>query len=254
VEDFLLSPSWAPSYCSQDSSVTANFTAANVAGRVAAIEGALRNVHTAMANAGYSDANYSIVVQDYPSPIPYSSGFRYSQSGFTRQNTGGCGFWDADANWANGTALYTIDQAVQTAAAGAGLSNVATLDLSSAFTGRRLCENTVGLLEEQGLPSWTAPGAMDRTEWINQIRTVTTIGSDYYTQESLHPNFWGQLALRSCLRQLTTRAPSTAAPAPSPEPAPIPRANPGWPCATPTAEGSSTADSKREAPACSPAR
>ena len=43
---------------------------------------------------------------------------------------------------------------------------------------------------------------MDETEWINQIRTVTTIGSSpYYIQESLHPNYWGQLALRSCLRQ-----------------------------------------------------
>jgi hypothetical protein len=201
VEDFLLTPSWAPSYCSQDSSVLSNFSAANVAAQVAAIENALRNVHTAMANAGYADSNYSILVQNYPSPIPYSSGFRYSQSGFTRQNTGGCGFWDADANWANATALHTIDQAVVTAAAGSGLSNVATMDISSAFNGRRLCENTDGLLEEEGLPSWTAAGAKDRTEWINQIRTATTIGSDYYVQESLHPNYWGQLALRSCLRQ-----------------------------------------------------
>ncbi len=43
---------------------------------------------------------------------------------------------------------------------------------------------------------------MDRTEWVNQIRTVTTAGSSpYYIQESLHPNYWGQLANRSCVRQ-----------------------------------------------------
>ena len=35
-------------------------------------------------------------------PIPNGSGFRYSQSGFTRQSTGGCGFWNNDANYANG--------------------------------------------------------------------------------------------------------------------------------------------------------
>ena len=77
-----------------------------------------------------------------------------------------------------------------------------TLNLASAFNGRRLCENTVGLYEEKGLSSWTQAGAVDQTEWINQIRTVTTAGSSpYYIQESLHPNYWAQMALRSCVRQ-----------------------------------------------------
>jgi hypothetical protein len=202
VEDFLTSPSWWPSYCSQDSSVTGNFTASNVATVTAHIAQALRNVHQAMANAGYADGDYTIVVQNYPSPIPNASGFRYAQSGYTRQSTGGCGFWNTDANWANGTALPTISGAVASAVGQSGLANVRQLDVSSAFNGRRLCENTVGLLEERGLSSWTNPGAVDQTEWVNQIRTVTTIGSSpYYIQESLHPNYWGQLALRSCLRQ-----------------------------------------------------
>lgn len=201
VEDFLFSPSWAPAYCSHDSSVTANFSSANVAAKTSAIAAALGNIHQAMANDGYSDSAYTILVQDYPSPIPNSSGFRYAQSGYTRQSTGGCGFWNADADWANSTALPTIDSAVFNAVTRSGLGNVATMDLSSAFDGHRLCENTVGLLEEEGLSSWTDPGAMQETEWINQIRTTSTIGSDYYIQESLHPDYWGQLALRDCLRQ-----------------------------------------------------
>jgi hypothetical protein len=201
VEDFLTSPSWWPAYCSQDSSVTGNFSSANVTTQVSHIAQALRNVHQAMANDGYSDADYKIVVQNYPSPLPSSSGFRYSQSGFTRQSTGGCGFWNADADWAGATALPTISGAVRSAVTQSGLSNTVNMDVSSAFNGRRLCENTVGLLEEEGLSSWTNPGAVDKTEWVNQIRTVTTAGSDYYIQESLHPNYWGQLALRSCLRQ-----------------------------------------------------
>jgi hypothetical protein len=82
-----------------------------------------------------------------------------------------------------------------------GAANVKVMDLSSAFNGRRLCENTVGLTEEKGLSSWRAVGAVDQTEWINQIRTVSTIGSDYYVQESIHPNYWGQLAMRNCVRQ-----------------------------------------------------
>ncbi len=42
---------------------------------------------------------------------------------------------------------------------------------------------------------------MDKSEWIDQIRTVSTATSDYYIQESLHPNYWGELAVRSCVRQ-----------------------------------------------------
>jgi hypothetical protein len=75
------------------------------------------------------------------------------------------------------------------------------LDLQQALDGRRLCENTVGLLEEQGLASWTNPLAVDRTEWVAQIRTATTILGPYQLQESSHASYWGQLAMRNCLRQ-----------------------------------------------------
>ncbi len=75
------------------------------------------------------------------------------------------------------------------------------MELGSAFNGRRLCEKGVGLLEEEGLSSWTGTGAVDKTEWINQIRTVTAIFPPYEIQEDLHPNYWGQLALRNCLTQ-----------------------------------------------------
>jgi hypothetical protein len=201
VTDWLLSPSWWPDYCNDDSSVTSNFTASNVAAQTAKIKQAILNVRQAMLNAGYADSSYTILVQDYESPIPLGSGFRYAQSGYTRQSTGGCGFWNADANWANNSALPTINNAVKNAAAQTGLSNTRTLELQSTFNGRRLCENTVGLLEEKGLTSWTQPGAVDMTEWVNEIRTVSTVFGPYQVQESLHPNYWGQLALRNCVRQ-----------------------------------------------------
>jgi hypothetical protein len=201
VSDWLLSPSWWKDYCNDDSSVTANFTAANVAAQTAAIKGAILNIRQAMTNAGYADAGYKIVVQDYESPLPPGAQIRYGESGYTRQNTGGCGFWNNDANWANSTALPTINSAVRNAAAQTGLSNVKLLELQSAFNGHRLCENTVGLLEEKGLTSWTQAGAVDKSEWVNQIRTVSTVFGPYYVQESFHPNYWGQLALRSCVRQ-----------------------------------------------------
>lgn len=202
VQDFLMSPSWWKDYCYDDSSVTSNFTTTNVANVKTRIAGALTNVRTAMRNAGYADTQWTMLVQTYPSPIPAGSGFRYSQSGYTRQSTGGCGFWNADADWANNTALPTINSTVTAAITQAGITNSKVLNLAGTLNGRRLCESGVGLYEEVGLANWTSAGAVDRTEWVNQIRTVTTAGdSPYYIQESLHPNYWGQLAVRSCVRQ-----------------------------------------------------
>ena len=201
VEDWLLSPSWWPNYCNDDSSVTSNFTSSNVSRVKGEIAAAIQNVGTAMSNAGYSTSQYTIVVQGYPSPIPNGSGFRYGQSGYTRQNTGGCGFWNNDANYANEKMLPTINSTVYAAAAASGLSNVKTLDLSAAFNGRRLCEKGVGLLEEVGLSNWRAAGAVDKSEWVNQIRTVSAIFPPYEIQEDIHPNYWGELALRNCLTQ-----------------------------------------------------
>ncbi len=97
--------------------------------------------------------------------------------------------------------LPTIDSTVLGAASATGLANVKTMDLASAFNGRRLCERGVGLLEEEGLSSWTNAGAVDKTEWINQVRTVSAILPPYEIQEDLHPNYWAQLALRNCLTQ-----------------------------------------------------
>ncbi len=201
VVDFLTSPTWWKNYCDDDSSVTANFTGSNLAAVQSRIAGALRNVNSALANDGYGTGDYSIVLQTYPSPLPGGSGFRYSESGFTRQSTGGCGFWNTDANWANASALPNINTTVRNAAAQSGLPNIKILDVSGLLIGRRLCETGVHMLSETSLASWRSPGAVDASEWIEQIRTVSTVFGPYYVQESLHPNYWGQLALRSCLRQ-----------------------------------------------------
>lgn len=201
VEDFLTSPEWWPDYCSEESSVTNNFSSSNVKAVTAEIKQAFENVATAMKNAGYSSAQYTVLAQDYPSPIPNGSEFRYPQKGYSRQEVGGCGFWNQDANYANSTMLPTIDSSVFKGAEEAGLSNLKEMQISSAFNGHRLCETGVGLLEEEGLTSWKQAEAVNKTEWINQIRTVTTIGGPYELQEDLHPNYWAQLALRNCLTQ-----------------------------------------------------
>jgi hypothetical protein len=201
VEDFLESTFFDDFYCSEESSVTNNFTTANVNKVKGEITTAVKNVATAMTNAGYTSSQYTILVQDYPSPIPNGSEFRYTQSGYSRQTTGGCGFWNKDANYANATMLPTINGAVLGAASAAGLTNVKTMELGSAFNARRLCDKGVGLLEEEGLSNWKAAGAVDKSEWFNQIRTLEAIFGPYELQEDIHPNYWAQLGLRNCLTQ-----------------------------------------------------
>jgi hypothetical protein len=201
VEDFLESTFFDDFYCSEESSVTNNFTSGNVSKIKGEIETAIKNIATAMTNAGYTSSQYTILVQNYPSPIPNGSEFRYTQSGYSRQTTGGCGFWNKDANYANATMLPTIDSTVLGAASGVGLTNVKTMELSSAFNSHRLCDKGVGLLEEEGLANWKVAEAVNKSEWFNQIRTLETIFGPYELQEDIHPNYWAQLGLRNCLTQ-----------------------------------------------------
>lgn len=201
VTKFLGSSSWSPSYCKDDSSVKANFTASNTAQVAAKISTGLKNVRSAMANAGYLDSDYRIIMQNYPQPLPTSDKMPYPESGYSRQSTYGCGFWNADLDWAARTVLPTINSTVSAGLAGAKLTNSSSLDMSKLFSGRELCASGTKKLNETSLSSWQSPGASDVSEWINEIRTVSTAFSDYYIQESLHPNYWGQLAMRNCLRQ-----------------------------------------------------
>jgi hypothetical protein len=201
VADFLDSPSWWPDYCSTDSSVSSEVSSSDIATQTAAIKQAILNIDQAMLNDGYTNSQFTIMVQDYPSPIPTSSGFRYSQSGYTRQDTGGCGFWNTDANWANSTLLPDINNSLWSAAAGTGLPNIKEMQIQSAFDGRRLCENTVNLVEDSGYAAWNSPGAVNHIEWFNQVRTVSTLDGDYSIQEDLHPDYYAQMALRNCMTQ-----------------------------------------------------
>src|SRR3954452_18194418 len=109
VEDWLLSPSWWPNYCSDDSSVTSKFTASNIAAITTRVANAFLSLRTAMRNDGYADSQWTLLAQTYSSPLPPGASIRYPQSGFTRQSIGGCGVWNRDADWANNLVLATLN-------------------------------------------------------------------------------------------------------------------------------------------------
>jgi lysophospholipase L1-like esterase len=200
VTNWLTSPSWWKNYCSDDSDIVNRFTAAQQTAKTNDVRAALQRVAQAMTNAGYSSSQYTIIGQTYWNPIPRSDRARYPETGWTRQSVGGCGAWNRDVNWANDVVVPAMNNSMRNGLATSGLPNTVLLDLQWAFDGRRLCENTVGLLEERGIATWRSAGAVDNTEWVNQIRTVTTITGPYQLQESIHANYWGQLAMRNCLR------------------------------------------------------
>ena len=120
-----------------------------------------------MSNAGYADGSWTMLVQNYPSPIPPARASGTASPATRGRAPAAAGSGTPTPTWANTTALPTINGAVTGAATDAGITNVRTLDLASAFNGRRLCENTVGLYEEKGLTSLD-PGRRGRQDGVGQ--------------------------------------------------------------------------------------
>ncbi|MEU6285769.1 hypothetical protein [Streptomyces sp. NPDC047028] len=174
VLDWYFTTSLTPRYCKDDSTLSADFSAANYTLQAAKLTKALSNVHQAMTKAGYRDGDYTILAQTYSTPIPDGGGFRYPETTLKRQTVGGCGIWNQDADWVNETVVPWMNNTIRTAVAWSRLANVKILDAQNALVGHRLCEKTDGLLEEEDVPSWTSPSAADHSEWVSQVRTSST--------------------------------------------------------------------------------
>ena len=221
VTDFLTSPTWWKDYCKDDSSVTANFTSGNVSTVRPRIATAYQNVRTAMRNAGYADTAWTMLVQNYPSPLPNGSGFRYSESGYTPAEHRRLRLLERRRRLGERLRAADHQQHRHRRDRRTPASPTAkTLDLATAFNGRRLCENTVGPLRGEG-PDLLDPGRRRRPDRVGQPdpdRLDRRSGSPYYVQESLHPNYWAQLATRSCVRQAYNGGAPRAAPARSAAP------------------------------------
>lgn len=200
-----LQPSALGAYCQEDETV-AGFVSDSAADQVRAdTSGAILNIATAMENAGYQDADWTLGLQLYPNLIASPDQMRYPESGYGRQLTGGCGFRDKDLVWwATDTVMPLINRTLAQGAAAAQQERptlqVVTVDASDAFAGRTLCHKGVHRVGDgKGASSWTDGDAADTSEWAMEINIVNP--KDTFQQESMHPNYWGQMALRSCWRQ-----------------------------------------------------
>ena len=94
-----------------------------------------------------------------------------------------------------------MNQALTNGAAQTGLTNIEILDnVDRASTVAACARRASGCSRRRASRTWQSAGAVDKTEWVSQIRTVTTIFGPYQLQEGIHPSYWGELALRNCLR------------------------------------------------------
>ena len=82
------------------------------------------------------------------------------------------------------------------------MANVTVLDMDERARRAASCARTPSACSRRRASrAGTSAGAVDKTEWVQQIRTLTTLFPPYQLQEDAHPNYWGQLALRNCFRQ-----------------------------------------------------
>ena len=164
---------------------------------------AIENVNAAMTRAGKAPSSWRLLVQLPPSPVPSSNEIDVDDSAFNRQAVGGCGMLDADLDFANEKLLPYLDEiigdAVRTSRKSASNAAVTVVDMEKALDGHRLCEKgTQRPPAGIGIP----PDEFGQgVEWVRFISVVAAevVPDSPETQEILHPNYFGQRALASCM-------------------------------------------------------
>ncbi|MFI5981937.1 hypothetical protein ACIBEA_13775 [Streptomyces sp. NPDC051555] len=178
--DFVL---WG-SYCYDDQQEVVNRQMDAVMAKVGKSVDEIRAV---MRTAGYADSSYRIVLQSYPSPIPRGAENRYTQSDWSRLNTGGCPFWNKDSDWARDALVPQIANRLKAVAASKAAQ---FLDLRDMMQGREVCAKASKQV------TTAAPASAKTSEWARWIDSSETQGP---IQEDMHPNYFGQLAVGRCL-------------------------------------------------------
>ncbi|MFJ8162799.1 GDSL-type esterase/lipase family protein [Streptomyces sp. NPDC096136] len=172
------------SYCYDDQQAGVD---AKIDGVMANVGKSVDEIRAVMRQAGYTDSSYRIVLQSYPSPIPRGAENRYTQSDWSRLNSGGCPFWNRDSDWARDSLVPQLANRLKQVAAAKGTQ---FLDLRDMMQGREVCAKASKQVTS------TVPASAKTSEWARWIDNNETQG---IIQESMHPNYFGQLAVGRCL-------------------------------------------------------
>ena len=174
-----LNPFGRPCYTSEDP-----VNRGKIESMVNGVLSAIDTIQNTMSGLNYAPGSYKFVVQGYPLPIAPST----ELVGYDR-TAAGCPMWAPDVDWFRNVLVPRINGAIRTAVH--WRANVQYLDISTAFLHHELCDH-----------SWTSradqqPVNMTMGEWVNALNHPF---DDQLSQESFHPNAYGQIALQKCLR------------------------------------------------------
>ncbi|MFG2333136.1 GDSL-type esterase/lipase family protein [Streptomyces sp. NPDC048604] len=178
------------SYCHDDQQPVVD---SKIDGVMASVGKSVDEIRAVMSAAGYSSSDYRVILQSYPSPIPRGADNRYSESGWSRTNTGGCPFWNKDSDWARDSLVPQISNRLRAVATAKGAQ---FMDLRDMFQGREVCAKA-----SQQVSS-TVPASATTSEWARWIDQNETQGP---IQENMHPNHYGQQALGRCLSLMNAK-------------------------------------------------
>lgn len=181
--------SWVLGLGACNASEQASINAA-LPGAQAGLRKSIDEIRAVMASAGYSPSQWRFVIAGYASPIPAAADVRYS--GSDKWSKGGCPFYDSDFDWAKGTATPSIIDAMGSVAAEKG---VQFLDVRDSLNGHEICNKSVSLV------SWGGPNPVSH-EWVRWVNTGCCQGD---SQESVHPNAYGEKAIGKCVALIYAR-------------------------------------------------
>jgi lysophospholipase L1-like esterase len=149
---------------------------------------AVADVRQVMADAGYTDADYDLVLTSYASPV--TENMRRLTHGIE-----GCPIRIADARWGRTGATVMLSEALGDVADQVGAR---FLDLSRASEGHEACNRSVSSSQH-----WVR-GLTVRVEDV-----VNGVGG-HLVQESFHPNARGHAQIGRCLGEFYTSGATTA--------------------------------------------
>ncbi len=173
-----------PDYCHPEEQAEMN--AAQPAA-LAGLRKAIDEIRAVMTAAGYTSSQYKLQMMGYASPVPVGADIRYPESGWSRLDTGGCPFWNADADWAKNQAAPFMNNGMRSVGIQKG---VPFIDVNHALDGHEVCHRSSSLV------SGSKPKSESGSEWVRWLNSGCCQGE---AQESLHPNAYGQRMLGRCL-------------------------------------------------------
>lgn len=202
--------------CADDSTVTKYLSPSSKAKVQDNIQRGFNAVQTAMFKAGYEDKDWQLVYALPPSPLTSGNQATFPETEKGRITDGHCPFYNADMTWANESLLPQLDDVMSNGLNQfmnkdkKGKYTVTLLNDTNALDGHRLCQKPTDrkktdMTGESMHPDFETTGL--HAEWANDLvlsDQLALVGTA--AQEAVHPNYWGQKALTSCVRLTVNNA------------------------------------------------